>query len=210
MVGFGYEASRVNDSKTWMAEVSSITEWFTADSPSGSPKRKIRPTWTENRAAFKNFDTSMPAGWTRRKVPSDILEDASSRLWPDGCSKYVYRHENMPNEDVEDWYFPFPVARIDEYTLPFNPEQTRYLFCETKKASLHARQSGNYNILNLQNRKGHTVRVLQLHHEEQLSLFPASGEDTKGKTVELVAICLTRKYEKKKLTRQETALLQRS
>lgn len=113
-------------------EIIPITEWFTSSTSSGSPKRRIRSTWFENRETFRNPNTPLPPGWSREKAPPDKYE----RPNPDWRSDWVFRHCNMP--DVA-WYYPFPVTEIREATPPCIPEQTPYIFCETKWARVWAR-----------------------------------------------------------------------
>lgn len=193
--GYG-EAARVNDRQSGIEETIPITEWYTISSPSGSPLRRIRSTWFENRDAFKDFTKSLPAGWTRHKVLADDSSDVGGpRLYPDGCNGQVFKHCNMPDEDCDSWYFPFPVTDIQESTPPFIPDQTSYIFCETKRARLWAHQAGDNNIVEICNKAGRSIGKLHLHNQEQLEHFPKIvANDAPRMQVELIAIYRSRIY----------------
>jgi hypothetical protein len=192
--GYG-EAARINLRLDYIEETIPITIWYTSSSPSGSPLRRIRSTWFENRNGVKDFTKPLPVGWTSHKVPQDELTEYGPRLYPDGCSDYVFKHRNMPDEDCDSWYYPFPVTDIQETTLPFTPEQTLYIFCKTRKARLWAYQPGGSNVLQLRNEMGGSIGVLKLHNEEQQELFPkAVADNAPGRPVELVAIYQSRIY----------------
>lgn len=48
---------------------------------------------------------------------------------------YSHKYDNSSN-----WYYPFTVPEIRESTPQFVPEQTAYLFCQTKRAHLQVRE----------------------------------------------------------------------
>ncbi|OCL15173.1 hypothetical protein AOQ84DRAFT_279507 [Glonium stellatum] len=194
LVSGGYgEAAQINHRQTWIEETIPITEWYTSSSPSGSPLRRIKSAWFENREAFKDFTKPLPAGWTRHNVLTDDSTENEPRLYPDGCESYIFKHCKMPDDDYDSWYFPFPVRDIQESTPPFTPEQTPYIFCETKRAHLWAHQSGNGNTLNICNKSGSNIGFLHLHNQEQLELFPKTvTDDVPGVPVELIAIYRSR------------------
>ena len=101
-VGFDCrEASRVDfkDLSDIIAEETiPITTWHTSDAPSGSPVRRIRSTWFENRDRFKDPSTLLPVGWSREKLPPDSKEGREIRPGvPDWGDDWVYRHCNMPD-----------------------------------------------------------------------------------------------------------------
>ena len=198
MVTSGYgEAVRINDRQSWIEETIPITEWYTSNSPSGSPLRRIRSTWFENRASFKDFTKPLPADWTRHKVLANDSSDDEPRLYPDGCNGHVFKHCNMPDDDCDSWYYPFPVTDIQESTPPFTPDQTSYIFCETKRAWLWAHQGGDENIVKICNNAGRGMGSLHLHNHEQLEHFPKTvADDAPGMQIELVAIYRSRKYAK--------------
>ncbi|KAL2824062.1 heterokaryon incompatibility protein-domain-containing protein [Aspergillus cavernicola] len=181
------EAIRINRLKNQIQETIPITEWYTSSSRSGSPSRRIRSTWFENRDTFKNFARPLPAGWTRHDNPPD--EDELTYLYPDGCGDYHFKHRNMTDKHCDSWYYPFPVPDIEDSTPWFVPEQTPYLFCKTKRTMLWARQEDDYNVVGLLNKSGDRVGTLHLHNQEQLEAFPKEGtDDAPGRAVELVAI----------------------
>ena len=199
------EAARINDRQSYIEETTPITEWYTSRSPSGSPLRRIRSTWFENRDSFKDFNKPLPAGWTCHKSLVNNSSEGEERLYPDGCSGQVFKHCNMPDEDCDSFYFPFPVMDIQESTPPFTPDQTSYIFCETKRARLWAHQAEddeefhefNTNVVKLCDKRGRSIGELHLHNETQLEHFPKTvANDAPGTQIELVAIYRSRKYAK--------------
>ncbi|KAH7116513.1 hypothetical protein B0J13DRAFT_599977 [Dactylonectria estremocensis] len=198
--GYG-EAARINDRQHWIEETIPITEWYTSQSPSdpSSRWRRIRSTWYENRDSYKDFTKPLPPGWTRHDAPETGTFRGEAWLYPDGCKKYFFTHKDMPDTDqnMGAWYYPFPVADIQESTPPFTPEQTQYLFCKTSRAQLTGYQEGDGNLVKLRNSLGEDVGKLHLHSEESLSIFPTIGaEDEARLSVDLVAVCKMRKYSK--------------
>lgn len=172
-----------------ISETIPIAEWFTSDSPN-TPKEKrrwIRPTWFERRDGFKDFSRPLPPGWTRHDMPKTIKEEL--RLYPDGCDKYFFTHDSGTS-----WFYPFPVTEIDESTPPFVPAQSRYLFCETKRARLWSCQvgeEGDFLIASLENDAGRLVGELYLHSWDDLAYFPERTSvlrNQPGMPVEVVAI----------------------
>ena len=189
------EAVRINDRQSFIEETIPITEWYTSSSPSGSPLRRVRSTWFENRDAFKDFTKPLPTGWTRHKVLAGDSSDHGPRLYPDGCNGHFFKHCNMPDKDCDSWYFPFPVTDIQESTPPFTPDQTSYIFCETRRARLWLHQAGDANILKICNKAGDSIGLLHLHNEEQLEYFPKTvANEAPRMQIELVAIYRSRKY----------------
>ncbi|KAJ3539731.1 hypothetical protein NM208_g5373 [Fusarium decemcellulare] len=200
--GYG-EAARINDRQDWIEETIPTTTWYTSQSPTDPPeqRRRIRSTWYENRDSYKDFTKPMPPGWTRHEAPATGSFRGEPFLYPDGCDKYTFKHEALadPDEEMNSWYFPFPVADIHESTPPFMPEQTQYLFCETSKAQLSGYQEGeeDSNIVKLFNNSKENIGSLHLHSQESLALFPKQGAGgTTGLPVDLVAVCKLRKYSK--------------
>ncbi|KAF5555927.1 hypothetical protein FPHYL_8111 [Fusarium phyllophilum] len=104
------------------------------------PITEIRPTWFEKREGYKDFTKPPPPGWKR--IPATENEP---RIYPDGCSKYLFQHESVLERYGRplQWYYPFPVNEIQESTPPFMPEQTPYLFCETAQATLSGLSTGS-------------------------------------------------------------------
>lgn len=183
LVTTGSETPRINDRKPWIEETIPITIWYTSSSPTGSPLRRIRSTWFENRDDFKAFTKPLPTGWTSNEVPADELCEHGPRLYPQGCSNRIFKHCNMPDDDCDSWCYPFPVTDIQETTPPFIPEQTPYLFCKTRKTNLWAKKKGDNNESEWGNNKlelckesGTIVGILHLHNEQQLELFPNAAQ----------------------------------
>ena len=130
-LGYG-EAVRINDRQHWIEETTPITEWYTSSSPSGSPLRRIRSTWFENRDSFKDFTKPLPAGWTRHKVLANDSSECEPRLYPDGCNGHVFKHCNMPDEDCDSYYFPFPISK----SPPHRSHQTKHRMSSVKQKGL--------------------------------------------------------------------------
>lgn len=195
--GGSHEAARINDRMSFVEETITITEWYTSSSPNGSPLRRTKSIWFENRDNFKDFTQPLPPGWTRHKVLAEDLDGADSRLYPYGCNDYAFKHCSMPDEDCDSWYFPFPVPDIQDSTPPFMPEQTSYLHYETKRARPWAHQSGKANIMKILNKAGRSIGSLFLHNKGQLECFPnTETKDALPTQIELVAIYRSRKYAK--------------
>lgn len=199
LVSFSGEALRINDHRSRESEIIPIIDWYTSASPKGTPLRRIRSTWFENRHIAKDLNRALPAGWTRHDTSLEGSPEAGERLWPHGCGPHVFKHSAMP--DV-DWYYPFPVAQVDHSTPPFTPEQTPYLFCNTKRAhllgrSIHLKDSIFKNKVTLFTQSKEAIGTLHLHNEAQLELFHSSeNDDSIWKPVEVVAICRVREYSK--------------
>lgn len=170
-----------------ISETFPITEWFTSDSPDTPPerRRRIRSTWFEQRDNYKDLSRPMPSGWTRHDAPTRTNEP---HLYPDGCGRYIFSHTSGTL-----WFFPVPVATIDESTPPFVPAQTRYLFCETKRARMwgyRVGEEGDFLIAALENAEGRVVGELHLQSWADFTLFPEKTPlwVEEGLPVEVVAI----------------------
>lgn len=178
------------------SETIPTTEWFTSDSldtPQGK-RRRIRSTWFENRDGYKDFSRPLPPGWTRHDRPKTIND---SRLYPDGCDKFFFTHE----QSLRMWLYPFPVNKVDESIPPFVPAQSRYLFCETKRAHLWSHQVGaedDFLIASLENDARMLIGELYLHSYEDYARLPkrTRGIHQPGMPVEVVAIHKSRVYSK--------------
>jgi hypothetical protein len=200
MVKFPKEAIRRNTIAYQYSETIPITTWYTSSSPKGAPLRRINCTWFDNRDKYKDVTKHMPRGWTRHDIPKEA-DAIELNIWLDGCSRYIYKHANLKNAELHDnsWFYPFPVADIDESTPMFTPEQTPYLFCKTKRGQLWARpcKEEDSNVAELHTKLGVVIGSLQLHHQEQMKTVDmATTVDPAGMTVDLVAICQTRNYVK--------------
>jgi hypothetical protein len=203
LVSLGDEAALINDRSSRIAETTPITEWFTGKSPTEPPsqRRRIRSSWYENREARKDTTKPLPPGWTRQESPPDESTFRNEpRLWPTGCGGQTFKHPNLPDEDygpTDLWYYPFPVLDIQPSTVPFTPEQTPFLFCETKRTWLWAKQTDSKNVVGLHTKEGAKIGSLRLHNEEQLGLVPnpeVDGGESEGLKVELAAIYRSREH----------------
>ncbi|KAF3801411.1 hypothetical protein GCG54_00005567 [Colletotrichum gloeosporioides] len=207
------EAGPANPSTWNIRETIPITTWYARGSPKTGQKRKIKATWYENRELYKDFERPLPPGWTRHVIPKVTNpgygdeRDGNVLLYPDGCDESTFRHRNMTEHREEhDWHWPFPVPDIDESTQPYMPEQTPYLCCDTRRAFVFAFQagddnditrykSGQYNKVELYNKKQVVVGSLHLHNKQQLEHFPPPESDwAMAKEIELIAICRARGY----------------
>lgn len=185
-----------------------ITTWYACDSPTALHKRRIRSFWFENREAYKDFEKPMPPGWTQHTIPYVANpghrkgQDGYVLLYPDGCDKYTFRHSNMTESEHEyPWHWPFPVPDIQESTQPFMPEQTPYLFCNTRRAHAFAFRAddGYYGNLKatLYSDQDKVIGTLRLHNLEQSQCFPPLEAGwAAAKDIELVAISRARCYSK--------------
>ncbi|RGP61387.1 heterokaryon incompatibility [Fusarium longipes] len=204
----GYdEATLMTRGYEEIEETTSITEWYTSHHPSDPPEkwRRIRSTWYENRDNYKDWTRPLPPGWTRHEAPRKALWDDGPYLFPDGCDEYVFRHESMPADEMEldegqSWYYPFPIAEVDESTLPDMPEQTEYLFCKTYKAQLWGIQKeGERKDALLYNSQKEEIGFLNLVNDDFLARFPKTlSEGEAGLPVDLVAVCKIKTYSKTK------------
>lgn len=70
-------------------ETSPMTQWYISDAPDGKPRRKIVPTWYEERERAKDPSQPLADGWTRREATAGLVK-GKTRLFPDGCGAYVY------------------------------------------------------------------------------------------------------------------------
>lgn len=199
--GADSEAMGINNRLPQIEETIPITEWYTGPSPKtpSSERQRIMSTWFENRESSKDPSKPLPPGWTRHDAPKTGNFREEPFLHPDGCDRFIYKHHAMPldRDAYEGWYYPFPVAEINDTTLPCMPEQTEYLFCDTIKVTLWGRQAGDGNAASLVNSQGKVVGALGLHNEDFLAQFP-SGPSTEslGLQVDLVAIYKSRTYKR--------------
>lgn len=187
-------------------ETTPITEWFTGNSPDTprQDRRRIQSTWFEDRARNKDLGKSgpLPPGWTRHDAPANAI--GNSHSYPDGCGTHVFKHVSKPSSS---FFYPFPIADVDETTPPHVPPQTSYLFCETRRAFLRGVKDLEHGrtTLILLNDLGKQVGQLFLQSEEDKDYFPDKKEEigpyisqSSGlqvlKSVELVAVCKSRVY----------------
>lgn len=94
---------------------------------------------------------------------------------------------------------------VEESEVPFVPEQTPFLFCDTSRTHFFDRLDG-YNVATLTTSSGCPVGYLHLHTYHDASFFP---ENTNGPSlwIELVAICKLRIHYLNKKTLERYAVL---
>ncbi|KAG8534389.1 uncharacterized protein KY384_001234 [Bacidia gigantensis] len=98
------EVIRINSMWKFIDETFPITEWYTSNSPHGSPLRRIRSTWYERLDTLKGTTKPLPEGWTRDKRAGfdndrDICDKAGRKIGK------LYLHNAEQRE-----LFPKPVA----------------------------------------------------------------------------------------------------
>lgn len=88
-----------------------------------------------------------------------------------------------------------PTAEFDEPEVPFVPDQTPFLFCNTTRTRLRGRLD-HYNVVKLVNKSREPVGHLHLHteHDRNLCLRKSRWLCVPRLFVELVAICKLRIY----------------
>ncbi|KAJ4152206.1 hypothetical protein NW765_017715 [Fusarium oxysporum] len=196
-----YPAIQVIDQMDYIEEVFPITEWYTSSSPMASPeeRRRIHATWYERRDGYKDFTKPMPPGWTRRDATTGTSPQKVPRLYPEGCDRWVFKHEAMPElwgEPLE-WYYPFPLKEIQASTPPFMPEQTQYLFCETVQARLSGYSQDpsepeleeDHRVI-LCDRLGSVIGSIKVPNQDLRDRFPKTFEAyEEGFAVDIVAVC---------------------
>ncbi|RDW74239.1 uncharacterized protein DSM5745_06901 [Aspergillus mulundensis] len=189
------EASRIDDNAGWpLAETFPITEWYTSRTPSGSPMRRVRSTWFENRDAIKDHTRPLPLGWTRHEGHAYTLTNTRTKgveyNYPEGCGRYHYKHRKLTYKEssgqnsnlLDSWFHPIPVADMRSsppaaFTMP---EQTPYLFCTTKRSFLWARRDRKYGSLYIVNRSGQRIGALQLQLKKETREIPAFPPEAEG------------------------------
>ncbi|RGP71732.1 heterokaryon incompatibility [Fusarium longipes] len=203
----GYdEATRVATSEC-IEESTPITKWYTSRSPKDPPDqwRSINSTWYEDRDSYKDFTRPLPPGWTRHNAPDEAPgHNNGPHLYPDGCDKYVFQHESMPDDEIStrssrNWYYPFPILGVNEATQPEMPEQTEYLFCKTSKAQVFGFRKNEWNDVTLHNVHNERIGFLNLVNVDFSSRYPeplAEDRSGTGLPVDLVAVCKIRTYAK--------------
>ncbi|KAF5549076.1 heterokaryon incompatibility protein [Fusarium mexicanum] len=187
----------------YVEEAFPITEWYMSRLATDRRERwrRIRPTWFEKREGYRDFTKPMPPGWKRVLAPEN-----EPRIYPDNCSKYLFEHKSKlePHGAISQWYYPFPVTKIQESTAPFMPEQTPYLFCETVQARLSGYQQDPDNIpflwdheAKLCDRLGKAIGKLHLPKKETKDRFPEKVKACEmGLPVDIVAVCKLKRCSK--------------
>jgi hypothetical protein len=97
----------------WIAsarcQIVSTTTWYACTTHHGTDRRKINCLWTEWRERYKDPDTELPEGWTKRLKKEG--ESFTCENPPDGYGKYVYQFEGSENPTF--WY-PLPLGNATE------------------------------------------------------------------------------------------------
>jgi hypothetical protein len=126
-------------------ETSPITEWYAGNEPSSPNRRKIASDWYADRMNAEDQGKPLPEGWTRVETRvafkghfRGLSKGNGDFLWPpiEYWRPIVYRHQSGATDEPTFWYYPFRMPRINDSTPFVVPEQTRYLFCKTWKASV--------------------------------------------------------------------------
>jgi hypothetical protein len=122
-------------------KTSPITEWYTGSEPWSRDKCRIMSFWYVARDDVDNSDKPLPKGWVRMKASAAVKSGGAppKYVW----RPFIYQYQGAKNEQPAFWYYPFRMPDINEST-PFRiPQQTRFLFCKTCKATvwLHREQA---------------------------------------------------------------------
>ncbi|KAF7556835.1 hypothetical protein G7Z17_g1176 [Cylindrodendrum hubeiense] len=173
-----------------------ITQWYTHKTPQAAEKRPIQSSWLHLREKIKDSNFKLPKEWTR-----EIYDEARRYCPPEGLGNYIYSHATFPNRY---FWLPVPILAANEDAKPFNPPQTPYISCETKRGWFSAMRiakgefmddyielSGPGLHVKVVDSKGKRCGQLSLHTAEDLLQFPAADSGNVFK-VELVAICRQR------------------
>lgn len=135
-------------------ETSPITEWSTGSEPLSCNLRKIMSNWHADRKNVDDQGIVLPEGWTRVEAKA-LFEDPEEEEEGEGeeggwdprpmyWRPTSYRHQRLEDEKPTFWWYPFRMPQMNEST-PFKvPEQTRFLFCKTWKASVLLRDRGDW------------------------------------------------------------------
>ncbi|KAH8745574.1 heterokaryon incompatibility protein-domain-containing protein [Diaporthe sp. PMI_573] len=150
-------------------ETLAITQWSTGASPRVAPAQRRRINSTFRRA---------PLVARRWRFTSAFR------------SKVMMPRDHGPESSTHPGPKLVPTTAVNEADVPFVPEQTPFLFCDTVRTQILGRLD-YYNVVTLVNSSGKPVGYLHLHTQHESSLFP---EDTNGAafSVELVAVCKIR------------------
>lgn len=100
---------------------------------------------------------------------------------------------------------PNPSTAVEESEVPFVPDQTAFLFCDTARTRLLGRLD-DYNVVTLTNSTEYPVGYLHLHTHRDANLFleDASGA---GLWIDLIAVCKLRIHYLNKTTLERYAVL---
>lgn len=99
---------------------------------------------------------------------------------------YSHKYDHTSN-----WYYPFTVPEIRESTPQFVPEQTAYLFCQTKRAHLQVREGDQAaGSLSLHNESNEEIGFISSIARDDLKRILAEMTSNDGSKIfiEVVAI----------------------
>ena len=170
-----------------LRETSPITEWYASSALEGRERRKIIPTWYKERERAKDHRQRLADGWSRHEAGTNLTR-GWVRFFPDGCGSFVYRHHSNRHY----WYYPFRVPSIEPSTPSYNPPQTRYLFCKTRKSMVLACSEDGapalrfFPVLYLRKDKGRPVIGTLALSKQQLRRWHES-EDTSSNCAKPIA-----------------------
>jgi hypothetical protein len=176
--------------KVKVKETSPITEWYASSTPEGKTRRKIVPTWYQDRKQAKDPRQPMADGWCRHEATS-VFGMGRGRAFPDGCSSHVYEHRNTPGKNGQYWFYPFRVPSIEPSTPFSNPAQMRYLFCKTWKATVLACDRTTMfdgGVLDLREDIGRPVIGSLITHNDQWCQRSNSEDSNRDKVLDVVAV----------------------
>jgi hypothetical protein len=159
-----------------------VTVWYAVDELNGE-KRRVDVQWALWRERFKDENTPLPPGWSRKKhTPGSdraIWDDKA----PDGYGKYLYEYgkylHGLESGNPRYW---FPVPLSDPNPAVDLAPDPRYLFGHVAKTTLRARseEDDDATCVSLVDAEGKWAGVLGLN---SLPDKPADGAE-----LDLVAI----------------------
>lgn len=167
-------------------------KWFTSMLPQGNPRRRIQSTWNGNLKRQRPEASALLPGWARHKYHPGDRKLLPAPPKGKSCVEYIFTHEALPER-----YFwqQFPLNKVDSSTESFNPEQTPYISCQTKRSWLSAclsplKPGSPPQCVALSNQKGADCGILQVHSSDRFrDMFSNSTTEV---VVELVVICKRR------------------
>lgn len=182
------EAARITNNRGEIEETIPITAWYTSSSPLTSDRRHIRATWFEKRDDWRHSSPSLPQDWTRNYAYESIgLENPMTT-----DLSYSHKYDHTSN-----WYYPFTVPEIRESTPQFVPDQTAYLFCQTKRAHLQVREgdqaAGSLSLHDGSNKEIGFISSIARDDLKRILAELASNGDSKT-FIEVVAIYRSKVY----------------
>ncbi|KAL8671139.1 MAG: hypothetical protein Q9168_004354 [Polycauliona sp. 1 TL-2023] len=178
-----------------------VAEWYTMSSPTCAERRRIQPTWYENKILAFDEEAKLPPGWSREQY--DVGGKFHMERLQVGCKfprdipEHCYRHSAFQHESQFHWY-PIPVMERGEQH-PLQP-QTGFLYAQTSRAFFYTggqtyqEDPSDMEIprVRLVKNDGCQVGVLQLNNMsdlENLEIYPFHPIANISRRVELAATC---------------------